>query len=194
VFFDNITVIDWGPAVLADLTISSASSPNPVQAGEQLTYTLTVTNNGPSEALDTVVVDSISNLSGALNALPSQGSCSGTEPVTCNLGPLANGATATIMLTGTVEPTFVGPVTDTANVESAAEDPDTNNNQTVLATDVVLPAGAGAETTTISPASSSSGGGGGGCTIKNDAQIDPLWLFIMIGSVVGVVFQRFIKH
>jgi hypothetical protein len=92
-----------------------------------------VTNNGPSEALDTVVVDSISNLSGALNALPSQGSCSGTEPVTCNLGPLANGATATIMLTGTVEPTFVGPVTDTANVESAAEDPDTNNNQTVLA-------------------------------------------------------------
>ena len=48
--------------------------------------------------------------------------------------------------------------------------------------------------TIISPASSSSGGGGGGCTIKSDAQIDPLWLFIMIGSVIGVVFQRVIKR
>ena len=189
VFFDNITVIGWAPAVLADLTISSASSPNPVQAGGQLTYTLTVTNNGPSEALDTVVVDSISYLSGTLNALPSQGSCSGTEPVTCNLGTLANGATATIMLTGSVESTFVGPVTNTAQVESAAEDPDTTNNQTELATAVV------SATTSLSPASSSSsGGGGGGCTIKRDAQIDPLWLFIVIGSVVGVVFQQVIKH
>jgi len=137
VFFDNITVIGWGPAVLADLAIVSASSPNPVQAGEQLTYTLTVTNNGPSEALDTVVVDSITYLSGALNALPSQGSCSGTEPVTCNLGTLANGATATIMLTATVEPTFVGPVTNIAKVQSSGADPDTSNNQTVLATTVV---------------------------------------------------------
>jgi hypothetical protein len=124
-----------------------------------------------------------------LNALPSQGSCSGTEPVTCNLGTLANGATATIMLTGSVESTFVGPVTNTAQVESAAEDPDTTNNQTELATAVV------SATMTLSPASSSSsGGGGGGCTIKRDAQIDPLWLFIMIGSVVGVVFQQVIKH
>ena len=188
VFFDNITVIGWGPAVLADLAISSASSPNPVEAGEQLTYTLTVTNNGPSEALDTVVVDSISHVSGTLQALPSQGSCSGTETVTCNLGTLTNDATATIMLTGTVEPTFVGPVTNTAQVESAAEDPDTTNNQTELATAVV------SATTTISPASSSSGGGGGGgCTIESDAQ-DPLWLFIIFGSVVGVVFQLVIKH
>ena len=187
VFFDNITVIGWGRTVLADLAISSTSSPNPVQAGEQLTYTLTVTNNGPSEALDTVVVDSISNLSETLNALPSQGSCNGTETVTCNLGTLTNDATATIMLTGTVEPTFVGPVTNTAQVESAAEDPDTTNNQTVLATAVV------SATTTINPASSSSGGGGGGCTIESESQ-DPLLLFIIIGSVVGVVFQRIIKH
>jgi Domain of unknown function DUF11 len=187
VYFDNITVIGWGPDVLADLAIVSASSPNPVQAGEQLTYTLTVSNNGPSEALDTVVVDSMSYLGGALNALPSQGSCSGTEPVSCNLGTLANGATVTVMLTATVAPTFVGQVTNTAQVESAAEDPDINNNQTVLATAVV------SATTGLSPASSSSGGGGGGCTIKSDAQIDPLWLFIIIGSVVGVVFQRVIK-
>jgi len=194
VFFDNITVVGWGPAVLADLTISSANSPNPVQAGEQLTYTLTVTNNGSSEAVDTVVVDSISYPGGPLSALPSQGSCSGTEPVTCNLGTLVNGATATIILTGTLEPTFAGPLTNTANVESATEDPDTTNNQTVLLTDVVAPEGMGDETTTISPSSSSSGGGGGGCAIESSTQTDPLWLFIIIGSVVGVVFQRAIKQ
>jgi len=192
VFFDNIAVIGWGPAVLADLTISSSSSPTPVQAGEQLTYTLTVTNNGWSEALDTVVVDSVSYLAGPLTALPSEGSCSGTEPVTCNLGALANGATATIILTGTVEPGFVGPITNTASVASAAEDPDTTNNETVLVTDVVSSEGTGDETTTITPSSSSSGGGG--CSIESDTQTDPVWLFIIIGSVVGVVFQRVIKH
>ena len=41
----------------ATVSITKAASPNPVVAGEALTYTLTVTNAGPSVAADTVVAD-----------------------------------------------------------------------------------------------------------------------------------------
>jgi uncharacterized repeat protein (TIGR01451 family) len=134
-----LTTVAPAPGTLADLAIDSTSSPNPAQAGEQLAYTITVTNNGPTEAFDTLALDSIAYLDEGFSVVPSQGNCSGTEPITCTLGTLANGATATIAVIGTVPSLFVGPVTNTAQVRSGANDPDTTNNQTVLATNVVPP-------------------------------------------------------
>jgi len=49
-----ITVI---PA--ADLSLTKTSSPNPVVAGQQVIYTLTVTNNGPDTAVNTKIVDTL---------------------------------------------------------------------------------------------------------------------------------------
>ena len=43
----------------ADVSIAKEASPNPVVAGQEITYTLTVTNAGPSAAADTVVTDAI---------------------------------------------------------------------------------------------------------------------------------------
>src|SRR5439155_24328572 len=43
----------------ADLSIVKTDSPDPVQSGQELTYTLTVTNNGPDVATDTVVTDTL---------------------------------------------------------------------------------------------------------------------------------------
>src|SRR5690606_688499 len=40
----------------ADLAVVISDSPDPVQAGDTLTITLDVTNNGPDSATDTVVV------------------------------------------------------------------------------------------------------------------------------------------
>jgi len=50
----TITVI---PA--ADLSLTKTSSPNPVVAGQQVIYTLTVTNNGPDTAVNTKIVDTL---------------------------------------------------------------------------------------------------------------------------------------
>jgi len=44
---------------LTDLSIAKTASPNPVVAGQNLTYTLTVTNAGPGVAMDTVVTDAV---------------------------------------------------------------------------------------------------------------------------------------
>ena len=66
----------------------------------QVHYSITVTNIGPSAAqgvsLSATLADSVSYQS----VTTSIGSCSGG--VFCNLGTLANGATATIQVAGTV--------------------------------------------------------------------------------------------
>ncbi|HEX8288380.1 MAG TPA: DUF11 domain-containing protein, partial [Pyrinomonadaceae bacterium] len=53
----NVTIFTY-PAQ-ADLSITKTDSPDPVTAGNQITYTVTVTNNGPSVASNVSLTDSI---------------------------------------------------------------------------------------------------------------------------------------
>ncbi|MDR1529319.1 MAG: DUF11 domain-containing protein [Burkholderiales bacterium] len=46
----------------ADLKIAKTANPDPVDAGEQLTYTLTVINTGPDEATDITLTDALGSL------------------------------------------------------------------------------------------------------------------------------------
>ncbi|HXU30264.1 MAG TPA: hypothetical protein VN851_06795, partial [Thermoanaerobaculia bacterium] len=61
-----------------------------------------------------------------LSATPSQGSCSGTPTVTCPLGNLPNGGSATINLV--VMKTVGGSVSNTASVAAGEADPNMANN------------------------------------------------------------------
>src|SRR5829696_2400199 len=85
----------------ADLSISKTDSPDPVVQGNNLTYTITVTNNGPLAATNVVVTDNLPAKSDIdfVSATSPAGSCDMTgNTVTCNLGTLANGATATVTI------------------------------------------------------------------------------------------------
>jgi uncharacterized repeat protein (TIGR01451 family)/CSLREA domain-containing protein len=106
----------------ADLGIAKVAS-GPFYAGNQATYNITVTNAGPNSAASVVVTDALPAGATFVSASPSQGSCSGTTTITCNLGALANGGSASIVLR--VTPTGVGPLSNTASV-SAAPQPDPN--------------------------------------------------------------------
>lgn len=119
----------------ADLAITKTANPNPLVAGAPVTYTVTVVNNGPSDAAAVAVLDTVpADLTG-VTASSSVGSCTGTS---CDLGTLAVGGSATITVTGDV-PGTADPLTvadNTATVSSDTDDPDISNNEAVISTGV----------------------------------------------------------
>jgi uncharacterized repeat protein (TIGR01451 family) len=111
----------------ADLSITKADSKDRAPVGRDLTYTLTVTNNGPDSASDVTVVDQLPPTVVFVSATSDSASCgesSGT--VFCTLGTVPSEGIVTIDIV--VRPTEAGPITNTASVGSATSDPNQDNN------------------------------------------------------------------
>jgi uncharacterized repeat protein (TIGR01451 family) len=128
---------DWTQSSVpksADLSIVKAASPNPATVGDNLTYTITATNNGPDAATGVTVSDTLPSGVSFVSATPSQGSCNGTSIVTCNLGSLSNGASG--MVTIVVTPTQAGGVSNTATVTGNETDSNPTNNSATQVTTV----------------------------------------------------------
>jgi uncharacterized repeat protein (TIGR01451 family) len=111
----------------ADLSLVKTDSPDPVQVKSVLTYTLDVNNGGPSDATAVTVEDELPPSVQFISATPSQGTCTQAGGVvTCSLGSVASGASATVTIK--VRPTSSGTLTNTAEVSAAEADPDPANN------------------------------------------------------------------
>jgi uncharacterized repeat protein (TIGR01451 family) len=113
----------------ADLSIAKTTTSQSAPVGGTLTYTITVTNAGPSTATGVVVTDTLPAGLQLISATPSQGTCSGTTTVTCNLGTINNGSTATISLQTLVTATS-GTISNSASVTSPVADPDGGDTST----------------------------------------------------------------
>jgi uncharacterized repeat protein (TIGR01451 family) len=124
------------PAVLA---LSQSLAPAAPTVGNDLTFTLTVTNRAPVPAPGVVLTDPLPVGVTFVSAMSSQGSSAvngGT--VQCSLGTLAPGASATVSVV--VRPTAPGSLTNTARVTGALLDP-APSNDVATATATVVPAG-----------------------------------------------------
>lgn len=120
-----------------DLSVTNISSPNPVFPGGNLTYNLTVTNNGPSNATSVTLTNVLPGSDVALNSVTtSKGSCSGTSTITCNIGNLASGSSAQITIVVTVNSSASGVLSNSASVTGSEIDPDTANNSSTTNTSV----------------------------------------------------------
>jgi len=121
----------------ADLDITKADALDPVQVGQVLVYTLTVTNNGPDQAADVTVEDTLPADVNFTDARATQGSCfltpSGT--VECNLSDVADGDSVTIEIE--LNPTRPGTIANTATVSTPTTDPDATNNAVSENTEVI---------------------------------------------------------
>ena len=116
-------------ALQADLAITKTVIPNPVVAGQNITYTITVLNNGPTEATGVKVQDILSDDLVFVSATPSFGTWLAPE---WNIGVLANGASVNMTIVATVKPAFSGILGNTAIVSSPTSDPNLNNNTSMV--------------------------------------------------------------
>jgi len=91
--------ITW--VATADLSITKTSSSNSGNHGEIITFTITVTNHGPNGATNVVVTDQIPTGLDFNSYSASQGTYNNTTGV-WTVGSLANGGTATLQMTTTV--------------------------------------------------------------------------------------------
>ena len=115
----------------ADLSVTISDSPMPALLGSDLTYTITVTNNGPATATGVVMTDTLPAFADYISSSPSQGdSCSQAAGiVTCNLGTISDGANATVDIV--VNPTATGTLSNLAGATAIEPDPVTGNNAVV---------------------------------------------------------------
>lgn len=112
-----------------DLAITKTDSVDPATAGSPLTYTITVTNSGPSTATNVNVTDNLPTGVSFTSGSASQGTVTNAAGVvTGNLGTLAPGASATMTIIVGVNAATRGTITNTASVVGAETEPVTNNN------------------------------------------------------------------
>jgi len=122
----------------ADLAMTMTDSPDPAHVGQNLTYTIVVTNNGPDKAVGVSVTDQLAKNAGYGSTSTTQGSCTlkpSKNAVACTIGTMASGASVTITLV--VKPTSKGTITNTAFVTlTSPTDPNTANNSATATTTV----------------------------------------------------------
>ena len=116
----------------ADLSIVKTDSADPISPGNTLDYIITVTNNGPSDAVNLQVTDTVpAPASFAITGVVvSAGSCLVVgNNVTCDLGALPASGTWVVTISVVLDPLTPGGLyTDTAQVTSATTDPIPGND------------------------------------------------------------------
>jgi uncharacterized repeat protein (TIGR01451 family) len=128
---DNTATATTNVGAQADLSVvkSGPSSTNP---GQIITYTVVVTNGGPSPATSVVVTDPTPV---GIAFISNTGACTNAYP--CNISSLASGQSATITSTYSVPPTYSGgAIVNTATASSAVNDPNNTNNSSTVTTTV----------------------------------------------------------
>jgi len=126
----------------SDLSLSkSVNNPNPIQ-GQNVTFTLTLINAGPSDATNVAVTDLLPAGLTFVSSTPSAGTyASGTG--VWSVASLGSGASATLQVVALVSGT--GTITNTAEVTASDQpDPDSTPNNHVAAEDDQASAAVGA--------------------------------------------------
>jgi uncharacterized repeat protein (TIGR01451 family) len=119
-----------------DLSVTQSDTPDPVNVASPLSYSLTVSNNGPDAATGVTLVDTLPVGVAFLSASSTQGSCAEAGGVvSCVLGDLLSGASAGINIAVSA-PFSAGPISNSAAVSGNEVDPITANNASIENTTV----------------------------------------------------------
>ncbi|WP_460526246.1 DUF7933 domain-containing protein [Flindersiella endophytica] len=114
-----------------DIAVTVADDPDPVPYGEVLTYTITVTNNGP-QAAQVQVVDTLPSAV-RVESVPANCAVNG-RVIRCQLGTLAPEATTTVEIA--IRPFVVGDIVNRTQVLLDIPDSDPSSNRVDTTTTV----------------------------------------------------------
>lgn len=125
----------WQTVPSADLALSSTARTSTVRRGRRLTYTITLHNAGPSNAMAVVVSDRLPTQTGFLTIHASEGKCShpprhSTGTVACSLGLQLTGTSWSARIV--VETGVKRTIRNTIRVTSSTPDPNPANNAATI--------------------------------------------------------------
>lgn len=133
---ETTTVVDAPVVVpMAELFVLKTDFPDPVVVGDNLEYMIFVNNFGPDTATN-VTLTNEKHLPAGVTFVSTPGCAEGVGTVTCNLGNLADGENAIVIVT--VTPNVIETIFNTTEVDSDTEDPNPFNNISVESTLVVV--------------------------------------------------------
>jgi len=129
----TVTLSGTGTPPQADLAVTGSANPPRIQLGDTVNFQVLVTNSGPSQATGTLLTISAPT-NGTVNSVTAtSGTCTGTGPISCSLGPVASGSS--VMVTVNVTNVTVGSMT--INIVASANESDLNladNSLTLMST------------------------------------------------------------
>jgi uncharacterized repeat protein (TIGR01451 family) len=131
---DNSASVTIGVSVAADadLSVTDTGSPNPVTAGQNVTFSQTVSNAGPAAAVTITLTETLPATTTFVSLTgPGTWTCTTVAPYKCTIANMAANTTANFAFTVTVPTTAASgsTITDSVSVASATTvDPNLNNN------------------------------------------------------------------
>lgn len=137
--FNNSDNEDTVVTLNADVEVTKTANPSPaVLVGDQVVYTVTVHNNGPSHAANVVLTDPLPAGMSFVSSSPGGPTCMESGGiVTCNYGTVL--ATETKVLDITVQAATAGTWDNQATVSTTTLDLVSGNNSSSIVTTEVLP-------------------------------------------------------
>lgn len=125
---DNATSVSAAVTAVADLAVTMTNTAG--VAGAPVTYTATISNQGPSVARGIVLTDAVSSGSTYSSASVPGGACTltATGMVECTVPDLSPGATAVVTVVLVLDPGGTGAVNNAVSVSAATPDPDSTDN------------------------------------------------------------------
>ncbi|MFJ8230567.1 DUF6923 family protein [Streptomyces sp. NPDC094448] len=128
------TTVTPRPEPEVDLAVGK-TGPASVDPGGRISYTITVTNNGPDASSGWTLSDPIpAQILDPATDSPGCGITAGR--LTCDGGALAVGDSVTVTVSGTVAADATGDIVNTATVDGEEPDPDPGNNEDTTTTTV----------------------------------------------------------
>jgi uncharacterized repeat protein (TIGR01451 family) len=115
----------------ADLSVTKNGPPTPTAVGFDIVYTINAANNGPTDAFNVTLTDTLPANTTFASLTQTSGpafNCTTGAIVTCTIATFANGATASFTLTVHNSAAAGTNATNTATISSTTNDPNTANN------------------------------------------------------------------